>query len=49
MYCNEFKTRERMLQELWSNLMNLVESNDMTDIEAMEWYNDKADKWAEGI
>ena len=37
--------RERMLRELASDLANLVESGDMTDQQANEWYNDKADQW----
>ena len=36
---------ERMKRELWADLMTLVESGDLTDIEAMEWYNAKCDKW----
>ena len=43
------ETRERMLRELMSDLMNLVESGDITDMEANEWYNMKADQWANGI
>jgi hypothetical protein len=38
-----------MLRELMSDLMNLVESGDITDMEANEWYNMKADQWANGI
>jgi hypothetical protein len=41
--------RERMLRELMSNLANLVGSGDLTDMEANEWYNMKADQWAEGL
>jgi hypothetical protein len=37
--------REQMLRELASDLANLVESGDMTDQEANEWYNAKADQW----
>ena len=36
---------ERMKRELWSDLMALIESGEMTDVEAMEWYNAKCDKW----
>ena len=42
-------TRERMLRELSSDLANLVESGDMTDMEANEWFNAKADQWNEGL
>jgi hypothetical protein len=50
MTTTEFQTfqsqrRERMLRELASDLANLVESGDMTDMEANEWYNNKADQW----
>lgn len=38
--------REQMLRELASDLADLVESGDMTDQEANEWYNSKADQWA---
>jgi len=39
-------TRERMLRELASDLADLVRSGDMTDTEANEWFNMKADQWA---
>ena len=47
---NEFDTiksatRERMLRELMSDLADLVASGDMTDQQANEWYNSKADQW----
>lgn len=38
-------TAEMMLRDLWSNLSNMVEAGEISDIEAMEWYNRKADKW----
>ena len=38
--------REQMLKELASDLADLVESGDLTDIQANEWYNTKADQWA---
>ena len=41
--------REQMLRELMSNLANLVESGDLTDQEANDWYNRKADQWAQGL
>ena len=37
--------RERMLRELSSDLADLVASGDMTENEANEWYNAKADQW----
>lgn len=38
--------REQMLRELASDLADAVECGMMTDIEANEWYNMKADQWA---
>ena len=40
---------ERMLRELMSDLTDLVRDGEMTDIEANEWYNMKADQWAGGM
>lgn len=40
---------ERTRRELWADLMNLVENGDLTDLEAMEWYNAKCDQWANGL
>lgn len=37
--------RERMLRELASDLADLVEVGQMTDVEANEWLADKADQW----
>ena len=45
----EEKTISRMLRELQSNLADAVESGDMTDMEANEWFNMKADQWAQGL
>jgi len=42
------QTIERMKRELWSDLKDLVESCDLTDIEAMEWFNMKCDQWVQG-
>lgn len=39
--------RVQMLRELASDLADLVSSGDMTDIQANEWMNDKADQWAQ--
>jgi len=39
----------RMLRELQSDMADLVESGDMTDAEANEWVNHKADQWARGL
>ena len=36
---------DRMKRELWSNLMDMVEAGDLTDIAAMEWYNAKCEQW----
>ena len=46
---NQIDTRERMLRELMSELTNMVEAGELTDIQANEWYNMKADQWANGI
>ena len=43
------ETRERMLRELMSQLSMMVEAGEMTDEEANDWYNMKADQWAEGV
>ena len=40
--------REQLLRELLSDLTNLVETGDLTDQEANDWYNHKADQWANG-
>jgi hypothetical protein len=42
-------TRERMLRELMSDLANMVEAGELTDQQANEWYNMKADQWAQGL
>lgn len=39
--------REQMLRELASNLADMVETGDLTEAEANEWYNAKADQWAQ--
>jgi hypothetical protein len=54
MSSNEFQAtedgrRERMLRELMASLADLVESGDMTDIQANEWFNMKADQWKDGL
>ena len=46
---NTYYTRERMLRELTSDLANMVESGDLTDVEANDWFNMKADQWNEGL
>lgn len=46
---HEDARRERMLRELASDLADLVRTGDLTDIEANEWYNMKADQWAGGL
>lgn len=37
--------REQMLREIASDISDLVESGDLTDIEANEWLSRKADQW----
>jgi hypothetical protein len=41
--------RERMLRELMSDLVSMVEAGDLTSEQANEWYNMKADQWAQGL
>jgi hypothetical protein len=48
MMIQECERRERMLRELWSDLGDLVRTGDISPIEAMEWYNRKADEWVNG-
>jgi len=43
------ETRERMLRELMSDLVNMVEAGELTDQQANEWYNMKSDQWANGV
>ena len=38
--------REQLLRELQSDMADLVESGDLSDIEANEWVNRAADRWA---
>lgn len=38
--------REQNLRELSSNLSDMVEAGDLTEMDANEWYNMKADQWA---
>ena len=46
---NDCNTRERMLVELMSDLADLVESGDLTEQQANQWYNTKADQWVNGL
>jgi len=46
---NQVQLRERMLRELMSDLGIMVEAGELTDQEANEWYNMKADQWKEGV
>lgn len=39
--------REQNLRELASNLADMVEAGDLTEQQANEWYNMKADQWAQ--
>jgi hypothetical protein len=41
--------REQMLRDLMSDLCKLVQSGEITDMQANEWYSMKADQWANGI
>lgn len=45
----EEMTIARMMRELQSELASLVESGDMTEIEANEWANMKAEQWKGGL
>lgn len=38
--------REQLLRELASDLARLVETGDITDEQANEWYSAKADQWS---
>jgi hypothetical protein len=49
MTTEDITRRERMLHELMADLRALVESGEMTDTEANEWYSMKADQWAAGV
>lgn len=40
---------ERMLRELASDMADLVEAGELTELEANEWVNHKADQWAKGL
>lgn len=40
--------RERMLRELSSDLADLVEAGEITELEANEWLACKADQWFGG-
>jgi hypothetical protein len=40
--------KERMLRELSSDLADLVESGDLTELEANEWLVAKQDQWFGG-
>jgi hypothetical protein len=45
----EEATIARMLRELASDMADLVAAGEMTDEEANEWVNRKADQWAFGL
>lgn len=38
--------RVQMLRELASDLADMVSTGDLTDMEANEWINSTADRWA---
>lgn len=39
----------RMMRELQSDLADMVASGDLTEEQANEWANMKADQWAQGL
>lgn len=41
--------RERMLRELASDLAEQVRTGAITDMQANDWYNMKADQWVNGV
>lgn len=45
----EVARRDQMIRDLQSDMADLVEAGEMTDIEANEWVNRKADQWANGL
>lgn len=42
-------TIDRMKKELWSTLASMVEVGDITDEQANEWFNMKAEQWKGGV
>lgn len=40
---------DRMIRELQSDMCDLVRAGEMTDEEANEWVNHKADQWYRGL
>lgn len=44
----EIERKERALRELASDLADLVESGDITEVEANEWLVNKQDQWFGG-
>lgn len=46
---NQDARREQMLRELMSDLCSMAEAGDLTDMQANDWYNMKADQWAQGL
>lgn len=45
----EEATIARMMRELQSDLADLVQTGELTDEQANEWANHKADQWARGL
>lgn len=45
----EDATIARLLRELQSDMADLVEAGELTQEEANEWVNHKADQWARGL
>ena len=46
---NEEARIARMIRELQSNMADLVASGDITEEQANEWVNHKADQWSLGL
>ena len=45
----QLNKREQMLRELMDHLCDMVAAGEITDMQANEWYNMKADQWANGL
>ncbi len=49
MTVKEFNTIEQLKKEAWMHLVMMIESGFMTDIEAMEQYNQICDRLSQGL
>ena len=45
----QLNKREQMLRDLMAHLCDMVAAGEITDMQANEWYNMKADQWANGL